>query len=57
MPSQRLVIIMAKMTKTQKRNSLASIHDKAFKLLGQGVLTVNDFESIKKVVVRNLNKL
>tara|TARA_R110000751_G_scaffold302746_1_gene416971 strand:- start:132 stop:278 length:147 start_codon:yes stop_codon:yes gene_type:complete len=48
---------MAKMTKTQKRNSLASIHDKAFKLLGQGVLTVNDFESIKKVVVRNLNKL
>ena len=48
---------MAKMTKTQKKNSLASIHDKAFKLLGQDVLSVKDFESIKKICVFRMNRL
>ena len=48
---------MAKMTKTQKRNALSSIHDKAFKLLGHSVITVKDFEGIKKIVSRRLNEL
>ena len=48
---------MAKMTKTQKKNSLVSIQDKAFKLLGQGVIRVDEFETIRKIISRNLNKL
>jgi len=48
---------MAKMTKTQKKNALNSISDKAFKLLGEDLISVNDYTSIRKVTIRGLNKL
>ncbi len=41
-----------KLTKTQKRNLVSDIHDKAFKLLRHGVFSVKDFTAIKNIADR-----
>lgn len=51
------VLVMAKMTKTQKKNALNAIQSKAFALVGAGLMTVQDFGTIQKMVARYLNKL
>jgi hypothetical protein len=53
---------MAKMTKTECKNSLKAIKAKAFKLLGSTgnhpiVMSVADYSAIEKIVSRNLKKL
>lgn len=48
---------MAKMTRTQQRRMVTSIESKAWKLVGQDVLTVKDYEQIIKPLKRAFNKL
>jgi hypothetical protein len=48
---------MAKRTKTQKRRALISIQDKSWRLCGEGLISVKDYEVIFKATTRGLNKL
>lgn len=50
---------MAKMTKTQKRNTLSSIRAKAFKLLGDApeLMSVNDYAAIAKIIEKGFRKM
>ena len=41
---------MAKMTKAQGRRRLREMESKAFKLLGAGYISINDYEAVRKIV-------
>jgi len=49
--------VMAKMTKTQKKNALNAIQSKSFALVGAGLMSVQDFGTIQKMVAKYQNKL
>jgi len=44
-------------TKTQKKRALESIHGKAFKLLGAGAISMNEFSKIQTICKAGLKKL
>ena len=44
------------MTKMQKKRMLLSVRDKSFKLLGQGILSTNDFDKIAMIVNKGIRK-
>lgn len=48
---------MPKMTKTQKKRALQSLIDKSFRLLGQGVLSTNDFEKVHMIAKKGMRKI
>jgi len=48
---------MAKRTKSQKRRALIAIQDKSWRLCGEGILSLKDYENIFKATTRGLNKL
>jgi len=45
------------MTKTQKKRSLKDIRRKSFKLLGEGCISIKDYEAIERITEKNLKKL
>ena len=56
------MVSLTKMTKTQVKNALDSIHSKSFKLLGAtgnfpAVLTVADYSAINKIITKAKNRL
>ena len=53
----RELILMAKMTKTQKKNALDSIRRKAGKLMLVGCMSVADFGVIQRITTKYYNKL
>jgi len=46
-----------KMTKTQKRNALEAIRMKAFRLMGNDIMSVADYGAIQRITNKYLNKL
>ena len=48
---------MAKMTKTAGRKRLAEIQLKAFRLMGAGYITINDYAAILKIVNKRTKEL
>ena len=53
----RELILMAKMTKTQKKNALEAIRVKCFKLVRFDCMSVADYGAIQRITNKYLNKL
>jgi len=48
---------MGKRTKSQKRRALIAIQDKSWRLCGEGLVSIKDYELIFKATTRALNRL
>ena len=53
----RELILMAKMTKTQKKNMLEAIRMKAVKLMTYDCMSVADYGAIQRITAKYYNKL